>query len=192
MEGATRIVTQNSLIYIDLKGEKPRVEASKSMFDDYLRRSMVEQIFKGASAYQYGNDLVFVEQKNSRDTIGFLKYYLERVIDDVELVSFLVDKEKICRYGRQVPHYPSSPMIDYPIAVKGKNGIEIWLNSHLFNNQRLEEQSIVNQVLEVVNFPLLDREYTMLDKVKQALSGEPLEKSISISVEEGILNITQI
>lgn len=188
IKDAERIVTQNSIVYIDMKDDTPKVEASRSVFDDYVRRPM-EQTFEGARVHKYGDKLVFAEQKYSKDTIGFLKFYLERVIDKVESVSFLVDKETILSYGRQIPHLPSKPIVDYPIAVRGKNGVEIWLHSYLFNTKKLEEQSIVNKVLEAINFPFLKREYTILDKVKQALSGKSIERSVTVSLEAGEIKV---
>ncbi|CAK8583844.1 hypothetical protein BMEGG_06102 [Priestia megaterium] len=191
IEDAESIVTYNAVIYIDMKNGTPKVEAGKSVFDDYLR-DPITRTFESASIYLYEEGIVFTEKRYSRDTISFLKFYLERVIDEVESVSFLVDEEKISNYGRQVPQLHEERVLDFPISVRGRNGVEIWLKSYLFNDRRLEEQSIVNEVLDTLGFPSLNREQTFLDKMKKTFSGSPVESSVLVSLESGELKVQPI
>lgn len=188
IENAEHIVTGNSIIYIDMKRGTPKIEAGGSVFDDYLKNPM-ERTFKSARVYHYGERLVFTELNDSRDTLGFLKFYLERVIDEVESVYFLVDGDKNLSYRRRAPERYTDHVMDFPIAVRGKNGVEIWLKSPLTSNQRLEEQSIVNEILETVGFPFLNREQSILDKVKNTLSGKPIESPAVVTVESGHLEL---
>lgn len=188
VDNAERIVTGNAVVYIDMKHGNPKVEAGRSVFDDYLRDPM-ERTFESAKVYNYGERLVFTESDESRDTLGFLKFYLERVIDEVEAVYFLVDEDEILSYRRRAPKRYTDRIMDFPIAIRGKNGIEIWLKPYLSNIKRLEEQTIVKNVLEVVGFPPLNRDQGILDKVKNTLSGKPIERSAVVIVESGQLEL---
>ncbi|MBE2978456.1 hypothetical protein [Priestia megaterium] len=40
IENAEHIVTRNSVLYIDMKSSTPKVEAGRSVFDDYLKGPM--------------------------------------------------------------------------------------------------------------------------------------------------------
>lgn len=191
IENAEHIVTENSVLYIDMKNGTPKVEAGRSVFDDYLKDPM-ERTFESARVYHYGERLVFTELNDSRDTLGFLKFYLKRVIDEVEAVYFLMDEDETLPYRRRAPERYKDRVMDFPIAVRGKNGVEIWLKSHLTSNQRLEEQPIVNKVLDTVGFPALNREQTILDKVKKTLSGKPVENSALVRIESGELKVHYI
>lgn len=188
VEDAEHIVTGNSVIYIDMKSDTPKIEAGRSVFDDYLKNPM-ERTFESARVYHYGERLVFTELNDSRDTLRFLKFYLERVIDEVESVYFLVDEDGNLSYRRRAPERYTDRVMDFPIAVRGKNGVEIWLKSPLTSNHRLEEQPIVKEVLETVGFPSLNREQSILEKVKNTLSGKPIESPAVVTVESGQLKL---
>lgn len=142
--------------------------------------------------YHYGERLAFTELNDSRDTLSFLKFYLERVIDEVEAVYFLMGEDETLPYRRRAPERYTDRVMDFPISVRGKNGVEIWLKSHLTSNERLEEQLIVNEVLDIVGFPTLNREQTILDKVKKTLSGKPVENSALVRIESGELKVYYI
>lgn len=188
VENAEHIVTGNSVIYIDMKSGTPKIETGRSVFDDYFKNPM-ERTFESARVYHYGERLVFTELNNSRDTLGFLKFYLERVIDEVESVYFLVGEDGNLSYRRRAPERYTDRVMDFPIAVRGKNGVEIWLKSPLPSNHRLEEQPIVKEVLETVGFPSLNREQSILEKVKNTLSGKPIESPAVVTVESGQLKL---
>ncbi|MBE2978455.1 hypothetical protein [Priestia megaterium] len=121
-----------------------------------------------------------------------MKFYLERVIDEVEAVYFLMGEDETLPYRRRAPERYTDRVMDFPISVRGKNGVEIWLKSHLTSNERLEEQLIVNEVLDIVGFPTLNREQTILDKVKKTLSGKPVENSALVRIESGELKVYYI
>jgi len=56
----------------------------------------------------------------------------------------------------------------------------------------MEEQPIVKQVLGTVAFPFLNREQSILDKIKNILSENSVEIPVSITVSWGELKVHYI
>lgn len=176
------LVKGNDIINIDLSGSEPIFHSEQSTFNSFVRGSINQ-----ADIYKQGQNLIFAEDdRYDGDPVEFLQYYLPRVINNVDSVTIFANESDAQSKGKLIPKRDYGGI--YQVVVKGKNGKEIWLPASIREDERFEEQETVQQILEVMEFPKLGRNQTLIDKIRKAI-GSYEEKSITLTVDSGEIAI---